>query len=282
MKLMSFRHQEHESFGAVQNDEVCDLGAGFDHAYRDLKDFLARGSLEAAADVMKRRLARLTLSSLEFLPVIPNPGKVWCCGLNYYEHVEECAAIPTSKPTFFLRFADSQVGHRQAIMCPRESIALDFEAEIAVIIGKGGRRISRGQAASHIAGYACYNDASVRDWQLQTTQWDAGKNFWKTGAFGPWMVTSDELALQPLLTIQARLNGQQVQRARTDMMIHDIASQIAYVSTIAPLEAGDVIVTGTPGGIGAKRSPPLWLKAGDLFEVEVEGIGTLVNSVADD
>ena len=188
----------------------------------------------------------------------------------------------TEQPTFFQRFADSQVGHGQLLLRPRESTQLDYEAEIAVIIGKPGRRISREDAAQHVAGYACYNDGSVRDWQRHTTQFAPGKNFYRTGGFGPWMVTSDEIPFGTLMTLSARLNGQVMQQATTDMMLHDIARQIAYVSTIAPLEAGDVIVTGTPGGVGARRNPPVWMKDGDVIEIEIDRVGVLRNTIAVD
>jgi 2-keto-4-pentenoate hydratase/2-oxohepta-3-ene-1,7-dioic acid hydratase in catechol pathway len=182
---------------------------------------------------------------------------------------------------FFLRFADSQVGHDQPIERPPESERLDFEGEIAVVIGKPGRRIAEADVWQHIAGYACYNDASVRDWQLHTSQWCPGKNFYRTGAFGPWLVTADEIPADTTLTLVTRLNGAEVQRATTDMLLHPIPRLIAYASTVAPLRAGDVIVTGTPGGVGAKRKPPLWMKHGDVVEVEVDRIGVLRNVVQD-
>ena len=178
--------------------------------------------------------------------------------------------------------ARAQVGHGGRIVRPPESIKLDYEGEIAVIIGKPGRRIAEADSWDHIAGYACYNDASVRDWQLHTSQWGPGKNFWCTGGFGPWMVTADEIPADTEMTLVTRLNGTEVQRATTRQLIHSIPRLIAYASTVAPLRAGDVIVTGTPGGVGAKRNPPLWMKAGDVVEVEVDRIGVLRNTVADE
>lgn len=281
MKLASYRTDEGPSFGAVVEGGIVDLRRALAGRYADLRDFLARGTLAEAAGALARTRP-VSPEGIEWLPVVPNPGKIWCCGLNYHAHVEECGTQPTGKPTFFLRTASSQVGHEGAILCPRESDQLDFEAEIAVVIGRPGRRIRPQDAAAHVAGYAIYNDASVRDWQLQTSQWDAGKNFWRTGGFGPWLVTADEIPFGTELTLVGRLNGDEVQRATTAMLIHDIAAQIAHVSVIAPLEPGDVIVTGTPGGIGAMRQPPLWMKAGDVFEVEVDRIGTLRNLVAAD
>jgi 2-keto-4-pentenoate hydratase/2-oxohepta-3-ene-1,7-dioic acid hydratase in catechol pathway len=282
MKLVSYQVGAQSSFGAVSGDAIIDFGKLFDGRFPDLKAFLAAGAVTDAVALIASRRADFRLDEVHLLPVIPNPGKIWCCGLNYHEHADECGATPPGKPVFFLRTADSQVAHGQSIARPRESMQLDFEAEMAAVIGKGGRRIAAEDAHAHVAGYACYNDASVRDWQLQTSQWDAGKNFWHTGAFGPWLVTADEIPFGTPMALVAKLNGQEVQRSSTDMMIHGIAAQIAYLSTIAPLAPGDVIVTGTPGGIGAMRKPPLWMKAGDVIEVSVDRIGTLSNTVADD
>jgi 2-keto-4-pentenoate hydratase/2-oxohepta-3-ene-1,7-dioic acid hydratase in catechol pathway len=261
---------------------VVDLGAVLGARYTDLKALLTADALTEAAAVVAQGEAGFGLADVDLLPVIPNPGKIWCCGLNYGEHVRETNREVTEQPTFFLRVADSQVGHGQAMLRPPESTQFDYEAEIAVVIGRPGRRIAEADAGQHVAGYACYNDGSVRDWQRHTTQWVPGKNFWRTGGFGPWMVTSDEIPFGTLMTLTTRLNGQELQRATTEMMIHSIARQIAYVSTIAPLEPGDVIVTGTPGGVGARRTPPVWMKAGDVVEIEVDRIGVLRNTVADD
>lgn len=285
MKLVSYRVGGQASFGAVSDETagaIIDFGRLFEGRFSDLTAFLAAGAVTDAARLMTGREADFRLAEVQLLPVIPNPGKIWCCGLNYHEHAEECGATPPQKPTFFLRTADSQVAHGEPIARPRESVQLDFEAEVAVVIGKAGRRIAAEDAHAYVAGYACYNDASVRDWQLQTTQWDAGKNFWHTGAFGPWLVTADEIAFGTPMTLVASLNGIEVQRSSTHMMVHGIAAQIAYLSTIAPLVPGDVIVTGTPGGIGAMRKPPMWMKAGDVITVSVDRIGTLSNPVADD
>ncbi len=282
MKLVSFSRDGQQSYGAVTEKGVVDLGAALGGRYNDLKALLTADALTEAAAVVAQGEAGFGLADVDLLPVIPNPGKIWCCGLNYGEHVRETNREITEQPTFFLRVADSQVGHEQPMMRPRESTQFDYEAEIAVVIGRPGRRISEADAGRYVAGYACYNDGSVRDWQRHTSQWVPGKNFWRTGGFGPWMVTSDEIPFGTLMTLTTRLNGEELQRATTDMMIHSIARQIAYVSTIAPLEPGDVIVTGTPGGVGARRTPPVWMKAGDVVEIEVDRIGVLRNPVADD
>ncbi|HMW24478.1 MAG TPA: fumarylacetoacetate hydrolase family protein [Burkholderiaceae bacterium] len=281
MKLVSFERNGRAGFGAViDEDGVVDLGVALGGRYADLRAVLAADALDEAAAALEGQTAQFRLGEVRLLPVIPNPGKIWCCGLNYGEHVRETNREVTEQPTFFLRVADSQVGHNEPILCPPESTQVDYEAEIAVVIGKAGRRIREADAARHIAGYACYNDGSIRDWQKHTSQWVPGKNFWRTGGFGPWMVTADEIPFGSVMRLQTVLNGQVLQDATTEMMIHSIARQIAYVSTIAPLRPGDVIVTGTPGGVGARRSPPVWMKPGDVCEIVVDKIGTLRNPIA--
>lgn len=282
MKLVSFSKNGRQGYGAVTDKGVVDLGAVLGSRYPDLKALLAGDALAEAAAVVTKRDPDFAITEVELLPVIPNPGKIWCCGLNYGEHVRETNREVTEQPTFFLRVADSQVGHDQAMVRPPESTQFDYEAEIAVVIGRAGRRIAEADAGQYVAGYACYNDGSVRDWQRHTSQWVPGKNFWRTGGFGPWMVTADEIPFGTSMTLTTRLNGVELQRATTDMMIHSIARQIAYVSTIAPLEPGDVIVTGTPGGVGARRTPPVWMKAGDVCEIEVDRVGVLRNPIADE
>jgi 2-keto-4-pentenoate hydratase/2-oxohepta-3-ene-1,7-dioic acid hydratase in catechol pathway len=282
MKLTSFERQGRAGFGAVVDGGIVDLGALFGGRHADLKSLLEAGAVAEAARLVQGRGADFALQDATLLPVIPNPGKIWCCGLNYHEHVQETNREVTEQPTFFLRVADSQVGHGQPIVRPRESTQLDYEAEIAVVIGLGGRRIAEADVGRHIAGYACYNDGSVRDWQRHTSQWVPGKNFWRTGGFGPWMVTADEIPFGTSMSVVTRLNGEEMQRATTEMMIHSIARQVAYVSTIAPLRPGDVIVTGTPGGVGARRKPPVWMKAGDVVEIEVDRVGVLRNPIVDE
>ncbi|RAR57159.1 2-keto-4-pentenoate hydratase/2-oxohepta-3-ene-1,7-dioic acid hydratase in catechol pathway [Paraburkholderia unamae] len=282
MKLVSFEIDGVESFGAVVKSGVVDLKRLCDDRYPDLRAVLAADAVDGLAAMLEGRRADYPIERVTLLPVIPNPGKIWCCGLNYYEHVEECGATPANAPLFFLRTPSSQVAHDAPVLRPHESEQFDFEGELAVVIGKPGRRIPAAEAHRHVAGYACYNDVSVRDWQLRTSQWDVGKNFWRTGSFGPWLVTADEIAFGSDLALVTRLNSEVVQRSSTRMMIHDIAAQIAHLSTIAPLEAGDVIVTGTPGGIGAMRKPALWMKDGDTVEVEIERVGVLRNTVAAD
>ncbi|MDP9894907.1 2-keto-4-pentenoate hydratase/2-oxohepta-3-ene-1,7-dioic acid hydratase in catechol pathway [Variovorax boronicumulans] len=279
MKLISYQHNGIDSYGAVTGDRIVDLREAFAGRATDLKSLIAADLLTEAAAAAAKATATLPMSEVRLLPVIPNPGKIVCVGLNYGEHVRETGREITEQPTLFLRVAESQVAHGDDIMLPPESTKLDYEGEIAIVIGRGGRRIAEADAWDHIAGYACYNDGSIRDWQTATPQWTAGKNFWRTGGFGPWMVTRDDIKDNQVMTLVTRLNGQEMQRTTTDKLIHSIPRQIAHISAFMPLAAGDVIVTGTPGGVGAKRTPPVWMKAGDVVEVEVDAIGVLRNGV---
>ena len=282
MKLISFLLHNTPSYGIVQGDDVLNLTPILGAQAPDLKSLIAHNMLDQAAKALASHKPDLKFADLHLLPVITNPNKIVCVGLNYADHVRETGRELTESPALFLRVSESQVGHGQNIVRPPESHRLDYEGEIAVVIGKGGRRISEADSWSHIAGYACYNDGSIRDWQVSTTQWTAGKNFWRTGGFGPWMVTADEIKPDQKMTLITRLNGQELQRATTDMMIHSIPRQIAYISTFIPLEAGDVIVTGTPGGVGNKRSPQVFMKPGDVVEIEVDALGILRNGIVDD
>jgi 2-keto-4-pentenoate hydratase/2-oxohepta-3-ene-1,7-dioic acid hydratase in catechol pathway len=282
MKLISFLNKNIASYGIVQGEAVLDLTPVLGAQAPDLKSLIAKNLVGAAADAAKKNAFSLKLADLTLLPPIPNPGKIFCVGLNYAEHVRETGRELTEKAAIFTRFPDSQVGHGQALVRPPESVRFDYEGEIAIVIGQGGRRIKEADAWSHIAGYSCYNEGSIRDWQNFTTQWIAGKNWWHSGAFGPWLITSDEIKPNQKMTLTTKLNGTELQRATTDMMIHSIPSQIAYISTFTPLEAGDVIVTGTPGGVGNKRVPPIYMKAGDTVEIEVDAVGILRNTIRDE
>ncbi|WP_219219431.1 fumarylacetoacetate hydrolase family protein [Variovorax boronicumulans] len=276
MKFASYELDGRASWGAVVGDTVVPLATP---ALPTLKAAIA-------ADALPQNEAGLALqtgvplSAVTWLPVIPEPGKIFCIGVNYEEHRVEMKRERVGHPTVFMRVADSQIGHGQAMLRPPESEQLDYEGEIAIVIGRGGRRIAEADAWTHIAGYAPYNDGSVRAWQRHTTQWTPGKNFSGTGGFGPWMVTRGEIADGEVLTLETRLNGKVMQHATTDMLLFDIPSQIAYISTFTTLRPGDVIVTGTPGGVGARHEPPIWMKPGDRVEVEVSKLGTLVNLVA--
>lgn len=279
MRLATIATPRGATFAAVTERGLVDLGRRLGGRFADLKAMIAASALHEAEKLLAQE-PDYAQADVVWLPVIPNPGKILCVGLNYREHVAEAGRGGDAQPAFFVRVAESQVGHRQPILRPRESAQLDFEAEVALIIGKAGRRISRKDAWGYIAGYSCYNDASVRDWQRHTAQWTAGKNFAQTGAFGPWMVTADEIPPGTRLTLSCRLNGERMQHATTDQMIFSIPRIIEYCSAWTPLAAGDVIVTGTPGGVGCRRDPPVYLRPGDTVEVEVGGIGVLSNVVA--
>ena len=281
MKFASFKINGTASWGLIDGAEAVDLGAALRDRFPDLKSAIAAGALKEAA-ASSAKAARHPLKDITWLPVIPNPDKILCIGLNYETHRKETGRSEVENPTVFGRFANSQTGHLANIIRPRVSKDLDFEGELALIIGKPGRYISRASAWEHIAGYACYNEGSVRDFQRHTHQFTPGKNFPDTGAFGPWMVTPDEAGDLAPLRLQTRLNGQVVQDATISQMIFGIPQQIEYCSSFTRLEPGDVIVTGTPGGVGSRRTPPLWMKPGDVVEVEIDRIGLLRNGVADE
>ena len=281
MKFASFKINGAASWGLIDGAEAVDLGAALRGRFPDLKSAIAAGALTEAA-AASAKAARHPLKNITWLPVIPNPDKILCIGLNYETHRKETGRSEVENPTVFGRFANSQTGHLANIIRPRVSKDLDFEGELALIIGKPGRYISRASAWDHIAGYACYNEGSVRDFQRHTHQFTPGKNFPDTGAFGPWMVTPDEAGDLAPLRLQTRLNGQVVQDATISQMIFGIPQQIEYCSSFTRLEPGDVIVTGTPGGVGSRRTPPLWMKPGDVVEVEIDRIGLLRNGVADE
>jgi len=281
MKLISYIHDGVSSYGVVKPDGVVDLASRLP-AIPDLRSLLAVEKLADAASLTEGAPADLPLSAIDFAPVIPNPDKIICVGLNYRDHIEETGRAVSDKPVLFARFSGSQVGHQRPMIRPAVSQRLDYEGELAVIIGKPGRHISAGSALAHVAGYSCYNDGSIRDWQAHTSQFLPGKTFAGTGAFGPWMVTPDEIPDPTVLSLETRLNGVQVQKTSTSLMIHGIPDLIAYISTMLPLLPGDVLVTGTPAGVGSRRTPPLWMKPGDLVEVEISRIGVLANPVQEE
>jgi len=225
----------------------------------------------------------IDLNAVRILPPVPKPPKILCVGLNYDDHLQESGLKKPVYPEIFARYATSLIAHDEPIRQPPESLMLDYEAELAVVIGRRGRRIHRDRALDHVAGYSLFNDATIRDFQLRTPQWTMGKNFDGTGAFGPWLVTPD--ALPPGaqgLRIQGRLNGRVMQESRTDRLIFSIPALIELISVAITLEPGDVIITGTPGGVGAARKPAVYMQPGDVFEVEIEGIGILSNPVQDE
>jgi 2-keto-4-pentenoate hydratase/2-oxohepta-3-ene-1,7-dioic acid hydratase in catechol pathway len=281
MKLATFLLDGKATWGVVADDSVSDCGALLQAEYPSLKRLIAANAYAEAASA-STTARKYPISAVEWLPVIPDPAKILCIGLNYEKHRVEAGRDSSQHPSVFTRFADTQLGHGQALIRPFVSEHFDYEGELAIVIGRHGRHISRDDAMDYVAGYACYNDASVRDWQRHTIQFTPGKNFPGTGAFGPYLVTADEIPDYRRLKLETRLNGNTVQLAGLDQLIFPIPVIIEYLSTFTPLAPGDVIATGTPGGVGFKRQPPLFMKAGDRIEVEISGVGTLVNSIVDE
>ncbi|MFL6878591.1 fumarylacetoacetate hydrolase family protein [Pseudomonas marginalis] len=282
MKLTSFIVQGRSSYGVVEGDQIIDLESLKPTLGSDLKQAIGQNRLNELSAARLASLPRIPLAEVTFLPVIPNPGKVLCIGINYATHVRETGREMPTYPMIFTRFADSQTAHLQPIVRPTASHKLDFEGELAVVIGKVARHVKHAEALDYVAGYACYNDGSVRDWQKHTIQFVPGKNFPNTGGFGPWLVTGDEIGDPQDLELTTRLNGEVMQHTRTSDMIFDVRQLIEYCSTFTELAPGDVIVTGTTGGVGAFREPPVWMKPGDQVEVEIARIGTLRNSIVDE
>lgn len=279
MRLTSFTANGVASWGVRVSDGVIDVGKRLADL-PTLQDALVQDRLSEVLALAESGIAAdFPLGAIRFDPVVPEPGMILCIGLNYDEHRVETKRERSGYPTVFARYARSQVGHGQPILLPPESSMLDYEGELAIIIGKACRRVSIEDAMSVVAGYACYNDGSVRDYQRHTSQFHPGKNWPATGAFGPWFVTADEIEDPVKLSIETRVNGVVVQSAGLDQLIFSLPELIAYCSTWTELRPGDVIVTGTPGGVGTARTPPLWLKAGDLVEVEIPGVGLLANHV---
>ncbi|MGS4820314.1 fumarylacetoacetate hydrolase family protein [Raoultella terrigena] len=277
MKLASYIHHGRRSYGIAIESGIIDLGNRIGHQYTTLKDLLQWDALEVARQYIDCP-ADILLEDITFLPVIDEPGKIFCVGMNYAEKRKEFAET-NSAPTLFIRFPDSQTGHARPVIKPVHSSEFDYEGELAVIIGKPGSQITTNNALDHVAGYSCYMDGSVRDWQH--AWFTAGKNWKQTGAFGPYMTTADEIPDPHALTIHTWLNGKLVQDDSTGSMIHKVADLIAYISTFTSLSAGDVIITGSPGGVGKKRNPPLFMHDGDRVEVEIENIGRLMNTIVE-
>lgn len=276
MKLASYIHRNIRSYGIVRNNGVIDLGRRLATVAPDLKTLIGLDPHFERIRPFCHEECDFPLHNLTFLPVIENAEKILCVGMNYAEKRKEFDQHNPA-PTLFIRFPDSQTGHNTPVEKPWFSQEFDYEGELAVIIGSGGNNIQRTEALSHVAGYSCYMDGSARDWQH--TWFTAGKNWRCTGAFGPWMTTADEIPDPQQLAIRTRLNGALVQEDNTGSMVHKIAELIEYISTFTHLNPGDVIITGSPGGVGKKRIPPLFMKDGDRIEVEIEHIGLLSNII---
>ena len=282
MKLISYRNKGRACFGAVLNDGVVELNGRCD-GVANLAALLGdEAAMAKARAIVTGAAAEFPLASVELEPVIPAPGKVVCVGINYVEHAHEAGRKIGEHPVIFQRYHETLIAHGAPLMRPRASTQFDFEAELAVVIGKGGAHIDPAHAMEHVAGYTCFNDASVRDWQFHTHQYGMVKNFRSTGALGPWLVTADEIADYRELRVTGHLNGEQMQHGSLSELAFDIPKLIAYVSKALPWNPGDILATGTPSGIGFKRSPPLFLKAGDRFEVTISQIGTLSNPIIDE
>lgn len=279
MKLATYMSDTGPRFGHVSNGQIADLTDAVPGC-TSIQDALTRDVLPRLRAACVAGRPQTPMSQVLLLPVITHPGKILCAGVNYWTHREESGrSAKPDKPTIFIRFGDSQVGSGRHVFIPTDVTQFDYEGELAVVIGRAGRHIDPAEAYQHVAGYACYNDFSARDWQRHSGQWTAGKNFPGTGAFGPYLVTADDVDDVSSLELTTTVNGAVRQSARISEMIFSIPELIAYISAFTALSPGDVIVTGTPGGVGLFRDPPDFLRPGDVVTVEVTGIGTLTNEV---
>ncbi|MAQ06236.1 MAG: 5-carboxymethyl-2-hydroxymuconate isomerase [SAR116 cluster bacterium] len=269
-------------FGVVKENGIIDLTGRIHNDVSSIKDLLKLDLIEKAEEFVAEKRPEISISEITHLPVIPDPEKIFCIGLNYQEHKEETGRPDVENPTIFTRFANSQTGHLQPLLKPNFSDRFDYEGELAITIGKGGRYIPEDKAMEHIAGYSCYNDGSIRDWQRHTSQFTPGKNFPATGPFGPYLVTEDEIGDYKKLPIETRLNGKVMQKANLSDLIFPIPKLINYISSFTTLAVGDVIVTGTPGGVGDRRDPPIYMKPGDVVEVDIGKVGILMNFITED
>ncbi|MEQ1659793.1 MAG: fumarylacetoacetate hydrolase family protein [Hylemonella sp.] len=289
MRLFSFEAQGQTRIGVLQSagaQEFIDLSLAAPGLPGDMGALIAQaGGLEAARQAAAQAPAAAVrpMAGVRFLPVVPRPGKIVCLGLNYADHAKEGGHARPEYPSFFMRGATSMTGHQEPIIRPRASTKLDYEAELAVVIGKKARHLTKTNALDCVAGYSCFNDGSIRDYQRKTNQWTIGKNFDGSGPFGPWLVTPDELPPGAAgLRIQSRLNGKVMQDANTKDFLWDVVESLCIITECMTLEPGDVIITGTPAGVGYARTPPVWMAPGDICEIEIEGIGILSNPIADE
>jgi 2-keto-4-pentenoate hydratase/2-oxohepta-3-ene-1,7-dioic acid hydratase in catechol pathway len=280
MKLASYLADGAEAFGVVRDDGVITLNNLFGARAASLRDALAADMLPQIRKAARNATPDRKLSEITFLPVIPKPDKIACAGINYRSHASETGREIPKQPSMFLRLVNTLVGHEGEMIRPTVSQNFDFEGELAVVIGRGGRHIPMERALEHVAGYTCFVDGSVRDYQKFSVT--SGKNFPGSGPLGPWMVTTDEIPDPTKLTLMTRLNGQEMQRSGTDLLIYSIPHIIAFCSDFTTLTPGDVIATGTPEGVGHRRNPQVWMKPGDVLEVEITGIGTLRNRIVDE
>jgi 2-keto-4-pentenoate hydratase/2-oxohepta-3-ene-1,7-dioic acid hydratase in catechol pathway len=281
MKLASYIANGRPAFGRVTDGGMVTLSDRIEGRSITLKDALAEeGLLDELLKLAAGAEPDVSLDGLRFLPVITDPGKILCVGINYRSHAAEHGHAVAEKPNIFTKFTDCLLGYEGEMWRPKASTQFDFEGELVVVMGKGGRAIPAKDALSYVAGYTCFCDGSVRDFIKVSLV--TGKNFPASSPLGPWMVTADEIPDPSKLVLTTRLNGQQMQHSGVDMLMHDVPALIEYCSTFTPLAPGDIIATGTPEGIGARRNPPVWMKAGDVLEVEISQIGTLRNRIVDE
>ena len=285
MRFTTFRQQNQDRLGVVTGSDVIDLQLALPDLSSDLRTNLRNGvdMVAAAKAAIESKTPRMPLASLTLSPLLPEPGKIICLGLNYFDHAKEGGRDKPEYPWFFMRTATSLLAPNAKALRPKVSVRFDYEAEVAVIIGKTVKHATLDNALDAVFGYSCFNDISVRDYQKKTPQWSIGKNFDRTGGFGPVLVSADELpAGASELRIQTRLNGQIMQDANTRDMIWGVAETIKLVSECMTLEPGDLIIMGTPAGVGQARTPPVWMKHGDTVEIEIENIGILHNTIEDE
>lgn len=275
MRLISYRDQQGPTFGVVVEGGIVE--AGRHTGFASLREALAAGALDEIRAATEGVAPDVREADVKILPIIPNPDKILCAGRNYKDHVEEMGAKMPDNPTWFIKSHQTLVAHGEPIVKPNVSECFDFEGEFTAIIGKPGRHIAESEALDYVAGYTCFLDGSIRDYQKHSTM--AGKNFHRTGPAGPYMVTTDELPDPDKLMLTTRLNGEVVQHCGTDMLMFSLPRLISYISDVMPLTPGDLIATGSPSGAGAGRTPPLWMKIGDTVEVELSGVGVLRNPV---
>ena len=280
MKLASYVADGKRCFGVVAGEGVITLNERLGGRYGSLREALAVGALAEIAKHADGAKPDRKLGEIEWLPAIPDPEKILCAGINYRSHAAETGRELPKQPSMFIRLANTLTGHEGTMIRPSVSQSFDFEGELAVVIGRGGRHIPVERALDHVAGYTCFVDGSVRDYQKISVT--SGKNFPATGPLGPWIVTTDEIPDPARLTLSTRLNGTEMQHSGTDMLIHSVPAIIAFCSEFTALSPGDIIATGTPEGVGHRRTPPLWMKAGDVLEVEISGIGVLRTRVVDE
>ncbi|WP_407495747.1 fumarylacetoacetate hydrolase family protein [Pseudooceanicola sp. MF1-13] len=279
MRLVSFlRPDGTASYGTTDGETIHDAGAELSGTYADLRAVMDAG----AVSDLEGKGAKLALGDVTLLPPVPNPDKILCIGLNYMSHIKETGRDKPEYPSIFTRYPSSLVGHGTPLVRPKASANFDYEGELAVIIGKKCRHVSEGNALDYVAGYTCFNDGSIRDYQVHTSQFWPGKSFEASGSMGPWIVTSDEVGDVTKETLTTRINGNVEQQSGIDDLAITIPEMIAYASTVITLLPGDVIATGTPGGVGRFRKPQLYLEPGMTADIEITGIGTLSNGVVDE